>query len=67
MTPAAASKTYGAADPTLTGTLVGFLAADNVTATYSRTAGETVGPYMISATLSPGGGARQLRHRLLDG
>ena len=55
VTPAAASKTYGAVDPTLTGTLTGFLAADGVTATYSRTAGETVagGPYTISATLSP--------------
>ena len=43
------------ADPALTGTLSGFLAADSVTATYSRTAGETVagGPYTISATLGP--------------
>jgi len=55
VTPNAASKTYGTSDPTFTGTLSGFLAADNVTATYSRTAGETVGgsPYTISATLSP--------------
>src|SRR4029077_15079609 len=55
VTPNAASKTYGAVDPALTGTLSGFLAADSVTATYSRTAGETVlgGPYTISATLSP--------------
>src|SRR5207302_208191 len=51
------SKTYGDDDPALTGTLTGFLAADGVTATYSRAAGETVGgsPYTISATLSPGG------------
>ena len=55
VTPAAASKIYGAADPALTGTLEGFLAADNVTATYSRTAGETVGAYVISATLAPAG------------
>jgi hypothetical protein len=57
VTPAANSKTYGAADPALTGTLVGFLAADGVTATYSRAPGETVagGPYTISATLSPSG------------
>ena len=43
------------ADPAFTGTLSGFLAADGVTATYSRTAGETVAgsPYTISATLSP--------------
>ncbi|WP_263418906.1 MBG domain-containing protein [Terriglobus albidus] len=57
VTPNAASKTYGTADPTLTGTLTGFLAADGVTATYSRTAGETVagGPYTITAVLSPAG------------
>src|SRR5216117_1371500 len=57
VTPNAASKTYGNADPALTGTLGGFLAADNVMATYSRAAGETVAgsPYAISATLSPAG------------
>jgi VCBS repeat-containing protein len=57
VTPAAASKTYGTADPALTGTLSGFVAADGVTATYSRTAGEIVAgsPYPISATLSPAG------------
>src|SRR5262249_22307852 len=55
VTPDAASKTYGDLDPTLTGSLSGFLAGDNVTATYSRTGGGTVagGPYTISATLSP--------------
>jgi len=57
VTPSAASKVYGTADPVplTTGTLTGFLAADNVTATYSRTAGESVAgsPYTISATLSP--------------
>ncbi len=57
VTPNAASKTYGAADPAFTGTLTGFLVADGVTATYSRTAGETVAgsPYTISATLAPAG------------
>ena len=40
----AATKVYGDADPAFTGTLTGFLAADNVTATYSRAAGETAGP-----------------------
>src|SRR5204863_55389 len=57
VTPNAADKIYGAADPALTGTLIGFLAGDGVTATYSRTAGETVAgnPYTISATLSPAG------------
>src|SRR4029079_2611545 len=55
VTTAPASKTYGDVDPTFTGTLNDFLAADNLTATYARTAGETVlgGPYTISATLSP--------------
>jgi hypothetical protein len=55
VTPNLASKTFGAPDPVLTGTLTGFLAADNVTATYIRAPGETVegSPYLISATLSP--------------
>jgi stringent starvation protein B len=57
VTPNAASKVYGAADPALSGTLTGFLPADNVSAVYSREAGETVagGPYEISAVLSPAG------------
>jgi hypothetical protein len=57
VTPNVASKTYGSPDPTFTGTLTGFLPADGVTATYSRTAGETVAgsPYKISAVLSPAG------------
>ncbi len=39
----------------MTGTLDGFLAADGVTASYSRVAGETVlgGPYAITSTLNP--------------
>src|SRR2546422_578672 len=55
VTPNAKRKTYGGGDPALTGTLSGFVAADGVTATYSRTAGETVagGPYTISASLTP--------------
>src|SRR5204863_9924047 len=57
VTPNVASKTYGGVDPALTGTLTGFLGADGVSASYSRTAGETVAdsPYTISATLSPAG------------
>ena len=42
MTPDAASKTYGDRRSELHGDAAGFLAADGVTATYSRTAGETV-------------------------
>jgi DNA-binding beta-propeller fold protein YncE len=55
--PDAGTKTYGTSDAVLTGTLSGFLAADNVSATYSRAVGETVagGPYTISATLNPVG------------
>src|SRR5213078_4213769 len=53
------SKSYGDADPNplTTGSGSGFLAADNVTATYARAAGETVAasPYHITATLSPAG------------
>jgi len=57
VTPNASSKVYGQFDPAFTGTLSGFLASDNVTATYSRTPGETVSgsPYVISATVSPSG------------
>src|SRR5262249_33272534 len=51
-----ASKTYGDADPTplTTGSGSNFIAADNVTATYSRLAGENASPptYHITATLS---------------
>ncbi|MFN2604348.1 MAG: beta strand repeat-containing protein, partial [Gemmatimonadaceae bacterium] len=53
---AAANKTYGDADPSplTTGSGTDFVAGDNVTATYSRAAGETVagGPYAITATLA---------------
>src|SRR5207302_6777079 len=53
----AANKTYGDADlnPLTTGTGTNFVAADSVTATYSRSAGETVlgGPYHITAALAP--------------
>jgi hypothetical protein len=56
-TPNTGSKIYGSTDPGFTGMLTGFIAGDNVTATYSRTSGETVGggPYAISANLSPSG------------
>ena len=57
VTPNAASKVYGDGDPAFTGTLVGFVPSDAVTATYSRMAGETVagGPYTIVAVLNPPG------------
>jgi len=52
----AASKTYGDADPSplTTGSGSNFIAADNVTATYTRVAGENASPptYHITATLS---------------
>ncbi len=53
VSPTPAGKTYGDADPTLDGTLAGFVPADGVTAAYSRTPGENVGEYVISATLHP--------------
>src|SRR5207247_9624060 len=53
------SKTYGDDDPVplTSGSGTGFVAADNVTATYSRDPGQTVAcsPYHITATLSPAG------------
>src|SRR5882724_5557212 len=56
-TTANAIKTYGANDPTplTTGSGSGFLFSDNVTASYTRVAGETVGgsPYHITAQLTP--------------
>ncbi|MES2649498.1 MAG: MBG domain-containing protein, partial [Bacteroidota bacterium] len=51
----ASSKTYGEADPSpLTSGSGDFLAADGVSATYTRAAGETVAgnPYHITASLS---------------
>ena len=51
------SKTYGNMDPSplTTGSGSNFVAADNVMATYTRVAGETVlgGPYHITANLGP--------------
>jgi hypothetical protein len=54
-TTTANSKTYGDPDPvpSTTGSGNNFVAADGVTATYSRAAGETVGVYHITATLGP--------------
>ena len=40
VSPAAASKFYGDADPPLTGTLTGFVAADSIVATYDGPAVE---------------------------
>ncbi|HTH65805.1 MAG TPA: PxKF domain-containing protein [Gemmatimonadales bacterium] len=55
VTPDAKAKFFGDPDPALTGTLSGFVPADNVTASYSRVPGENVGTYTISATLAPAG------------
>ena len=52
VTPNAASKIYGTSDPAFTGSLSGFLPGDTVTATYSRTPGQSVGPYAISAAVA---------------
>jgi hypothetical protein len=49
-----ASRVYGAANPTLTGTITGQLNGDVITATYATTAttASAVGTYAITATLS---------------
>ncbi len=63
-----ASKTYGDPDPVplTTGSGSNFVAADNVTATYSRVAGENASPPTVShhgdAECDAAGGARQLHH-----
>jgi hypothetical protein len=55
VTPTLSGKNCGDEDPVFRGTLNGFLRSDNVTATYSRTIGETIAgsSYIISATLTP--------------
>lgn len=53
VTSNSSSKTFGDPDPAFSGTLSGFLTADGITASYSRTPGEAVGNYIINATLSP--------------
>jgi YDG domain/HYR domain/MBG domain (YGX type)/Secretion system C-terminal sorting domain/Immunoglobulin I-set domain len=55
VTPNAVSKYCGQSDPVFTGTLWGFITSDGITATYTRTTGETVAgsPYTISASLLP--------------
>ncbi len=60
-TTVASGKSFGAADPSplTTGSGVGFLGGDGVTASYSREAGESVAgsPYQITAALSSTAGA----------
>src|ERR1051326_3077424 len=55
VTPNPASKSYGDADPVLTGTLSGFLPSDHVTPAFARAAGEDPGTYTIDAALAPAG------------
>ena len=60
------SKTYGDLDPVplTTGSGSNFVAADNVTATYSRAAGENASPRLITSPLrsAPPVIAQQLHH-----
>ena len=53
VTPNPKTKIYGDDDPALDGELTDFLAEDNITASYSREAGESVNTYSISAVLNP--------------
>ena len=52
ITAADKGKVYGAANPTLTGTIVGIKNGDGISATYATGASQTsvVGPYDIVAT-----------------
>ncbi len=54
VTPANNTKVYGTADPTplTTGTVTGFNAADGITVTYTRDAGEDAGDYTIGYSLT---------------
>jgi hypothetical protein len=62
VTPAAASRAYGAANPTFTGSITGLAGADSITATYASTATATTtaGTYstgtnaVTSTLLDPG-------------
>ncbi|MGA2500203.1 MAG: MBG domain-containing protein, partial [Tepidisphaeraceae bacterium] len=49
-----AFKTYGQANPTLGGTLIGIVAGDNITDSYSTIAGQSsnVGTYTVTASLT---------------
>ena len=51
VTPAAASKTYGSANPSFTGTVTGAISGDGITATYASgaTASTAVGTYSSGA------------------
>ncbi|HEV7520772.1 MAG TPA: MBG domain-containing protein, partial [Candidatus Angelobacter sp.] len=53
VTAASVARTYGAANPVLTGTITGIKNADNITATYATTAigSSPVGAYPITPTL----------------
>ena len=44
------TKVYGTADPALTATSTGFVAADNITVSATRAAGDSVGSYVTTAT-----------------
>lgn len=53
VTPKAVTKVYGTPDPVLTGTLEGFVEADEITADFLRPLGEWVGKYDITSILRP--------------
>ena len=57
VTPANASRSYGSANPALTGVIVGIKNGDPITASYGTTATQSsnVGTYDITATLSDPG------------
>lgn len=58
VTAASFSRSYGATNPVLTGSIVGLMPGDNITANFttSATTNSPVGVYPISVTLSGAGG-----------
>ncbi len=63
-----ATRVYGAANPTLTGTLTGVIPGDTVLVSYSTTAVVTspVGAYPITATLTPVGGTNLANYAITN-
>jgi hypothetical protein len=59
-----ASKVYGDAEPSLTATVSGFVAADGITAGVSRAAGESAGTYMITPAATDGGSGKLANYNI---
>ena len=62
ITCTAAEKTYGDADPTLTGTVEGVVTGESLNVTYARTTGDAAGTYQISASWDTANGNYEVTH-----